>query len=235
VLKVDLHLHTREDPIDIIEHGAAALIDRAVHAGFHALALTLHERQFVDPALLAYARNRGILLVPGIERTIAGRHVLLLNFPASAAESARTFDDVARLRARGDGLVIAPHPFFPGASCLGSDLERHADLFDAVEWSYFWTRGVNFNARAAAWARRRGKGIVGNSDLHDLRQFGRTYSLVDAPCDAVAMCDAIRRGRVSIVTEPVPALELTRVFGGMLLRGMRRRESALATPMPAGH
>jgi len=29
--------------------------------------------------------------------------------------------------------VVAPHPFFPTSSCLGRDLERHADLFDAVE------------------------------------------------------------------------------------------------------
>jgi hypothetical protein len=222
VLKVDLHLHTGEDPVDILSYDAAALVDRAAALGFQALAITLHERQHVDPILTGRARDRAIVLLPGIERTIEGRHVLLVNFPAGAAESASTFADVARLRTRANGLVIAPHPFFPGRRCLGASLDRHADLFDAVEWSYFWTRGANFNARAAGWARARGLPIVGNSDLHDLRQFGRTYSLIDAPADADAICDAIRRARVSLVTAPVPPPELAAVLLGMFVRGRRR-------------
>lgn len=234
MLKVDLHLHTGDDPVDLVEHTAAALVDRAAAAGFHALAVTLHERQLVDPTLTAYARDRGIVLVPGIERTIAGHHVLLLNYPASAAESAATFEDLARLRARGQGVVIAPHPFFPGPKCLGADLDRHADLFDAVEWSYFWMHGLNFNARAAAWARQVGKPLVGGSDLHDLRQFGRTYSYVDAEPDAASVCAAVREGRVSVVTEPAPVVELASVFGGMIVRSLRRRPDAITGPAVLG-
>ena len=232
MLKVDLHLHSGEDPVDLVEHTAAALVDRAAAAGFHALAVTLHERQLVDPALAAYARERGIVLVPGIERTIAGHHVLLLNYSASAAESASTFDDLARLRACGEGVVVAPHPFFPGPKCLGADLDRHADLFDAVEWSYFWLRGLNFNTPAAEWARRAGKPLLGGSDLHDLRQLGRTYSLVDAEPEVAAICAAIREARVSLVTEPAPLAQLAAVFGGMMLRSLRRRP-APADPVTA--
>jgi hypothetical protein len=101
-------------------------------------------------------------------------------------------------------------------------------VFDAVEWTYFWTRGVNFNARAARWARRHGKAIVGNSDLHDLRQLGRTYSLVDAPHDAAAICAAIRGGRVELATAPAPALQLADVLTRMLLRP--RKSTATLTP-----
>jgi predicted metal-dependent phosphoesterase TrpH len=203
-------------------HSAAALIDRAAALGFDALAITLHERQFSDPRATAYARERGITLIPGIERTVAGRHVLLLNFPGSAAESARTFDDVARLKVRHGGIVIAPHPYFPARSCLRGALVARPELFDAVEWSYFWTHGLNFNARAARWARAHGKPVVGNSDLHVLRQLGHTYSLVDAPPDAAAICDAIRAGRVTLQTEPVPVLELVNVFGRMALRPRKK-------------
>lgn len=199
-------------------HSAVALIDRAAALGFDALAITLHERQFSNPRARDYARDRGITLIPGLERTVQGRHVLLLGFPAPAAESARTFDDVARLRVRHKGLVIAPHPYFPARSCLRGALDARADLFDAVEWSYFWTRGVNFNAPAARWARAHGKPLVGNSDLHVLRQLGRTFTLVDAPPDAAAICDAIRAGRVTLQTEPVPVRELVDVLGRMSLR-----------------
>jgi predicted metal-dependent phosphoesterase TrpH len=230
VLKVVFDLHTGEDPVDRIPYTALDLVERAGRLGFNALAITLHDSQFADPSVTAFARERGITLVPGIERTVGGRHVLLLNFPAAATESVRTLDDVARLKRRGDGLVIAPHPFFPDRSCLGTLLDRHADLVDAVEWSYFWTRGVNFNARAARWARAHGKAVVGNSDLHDLRQLGRTYSLVDAPCDAGAICDAIRKGRVTLVTSPVPVFELADVFARMILRSRKR---PAARPMAA--
>lgn len=222
MLKVDLHLHTGEDPIDRIPHTAIDLVDRAAGLGFDALAITLHDCQFADARVSDYARERGITLIPGAERTIEGRHVLLLNFPAAAVESARTFDDVAKLKARTNGLVIAPHPYFPDRRCLRSRLDAHADLCDAVEWSYFWTRGINFNVRAARWAREHGKPVVGNSDLHDLRQLGRTYSWIDAPRDGAAICDAIRQGRVSLHTEPVPLFELVDVFARMTLRSRKR-------------
>jgi len=218
VLKVDFHLHTAEDPVDLIHHDARTLIDRAAAAGFGALAITLHDHQLDDRELTAYAREREIVLLPGLERTIQGKHVLLINFPRAAAEAVVTFRDLAWLKSRGNGLVIAPHPFFPGGTCLRSQLEAHANLFDAVEWTYFWTRQINFNARAARWARAHGKPIVGNSDMHDIRQLGRTHSLVDAAPDADAICEAVRDGRVEVITDPVPAIELALVFGGMTLR-----------------
>src|SRR5688572_21134274 len=116
MLKLDLHTHTADDPVDHIPHSSRQLIDRAAELGYDGLAITLHDRR-LDPAALApYAAERGILLIPGIERTIEGRHVLLLNF-SGAAEDVRSFADLARLKAKERGLVIAPHPFFPTGSC----------------------------------------------------------------------------------------------------------------------
>jgi predicted metal-dependent phosphoesterase TrpH len=222
VLKVDLHLHTGEDPVDRISYSASELVDRAVTLGFDALAITLHDSQFNDQRVFDHARERGIVLIPGVERTVEGKHVLLLNFPDEAVAAARTFEDVAKLKAQTGGIVIAPHPFFPDKSCLRSRLDAHADLFDAIEWSYFWTRATNFNARAERWARDHGKAIVGNSDLHDLRQLGRTYSTIDAAPEPSAICAAIRDGRVVHHTAPVPVLELVDVFARMTLRSRKR-------------
>ena len=220
VLKIDLHLHTSEDPQDRIPHSALELIDRAAALGYDALAITLHDSQLTDTRAFAHARERGLTLIPGIERTIRGKHVLLLTFPAADVHAAKTFDDVRRLKSRGDGLVVAPHPFFPSPSCLGRLLDDYADAFDAVEWSYFWSRQVDFNSRASQWAQSHDKPVVGNSDLHDLRQLGRTCSMVDAAPDPGAICDAVRHGRVELVTESVPVLELVDIFGGMIWRGL---------------
>ena len=183
MLKVELHTHTADDPIDRIPHTTFELIDRAVALGYDALAVTLHERQLDLRHVAPYAADRGLLLIPGVERTIEGKHVLLLNFE-TGAEDVRTFSDLARLKSRQPGLVIAPHPFFPSSVCLRADLERHAGLFDAVERNAMFTRSVDFNRRAERWAEQNGKPVVGNCDVHRLAQLGTTYSLVDAPADA---------------------------------------------------
>lgn len=201
MLKVELHAHSADDPIDRIPHTTRDLIDRASALGYDALAVTLHERQLPLAPFTAYAAARGVTLIPGIERSICGKHVLLLNF-SPAAETVNTFDDLARLRARESGLVVAPHPFFPAAHALNSELDAHGELFDAVEWHALFTPTLNFNRRAREWAKRHGKPMVGNGDVHRLRQFGSTYSLVDAAPHPDAICQAIRGGRVEVRASP---------------------------------
>src|SRR4026208_1816567 len=195
MLKVELHAHTADDPIDRIPHSSLELIDRAATLGYDALAITLHERQLDLRRLLPYAAERGVVLIPGVEQSIQGRHVLLLNFDKSA-EEVRTFEDLARLKHRQRGLVVAPHPFFPTMSCLWGLLDRHRDLFDAVEYNAMFTSSVNFNLAAERWAARHGKPLVGNGDVHRLHQLGTPYSVVEAAPDADAICAAIAEGRV---------------------------------------
>src|SRR5262249_39778709 len=137
-------------------------------------------------------------------------------------EDVHTFRDLARLKSRERGLVVAPHPFFPALSCLRDDLERHANLFDAVERNAMFTRSVDFNARAEAWAARHGKPMVGNGDVHRLGQLGTTWSLVDAPADADAICEAIRAGRVGVESRPLTWVEVARVLSAMGLDSLRR-------------
>ena len=83
---------------------------------------------------------------------------------------------------------------------MGTRLDAHAAWVDAVEINAMYTRYVNFNGRAIAWARAHGKPLVGNTDLHLLAQMGTTYTLVDAPPEPDAICDAIRHGRTEVRT-----------------------------------
>jgi predicted metal-dependent phosphoesterase TrpH len=226
VLKVDLHTHTSDDPIDQIPHSTDELIERAAKLHYRALAITLHDRQLDVRPFAEYAADRCITLIPGIERTIEGRHVLLLNF-TPATEWVNSFDDLADLKAREPGgLVIAPHPFFPIATSLRELMDRHADLFDAVEYNAMFTSLLDFNRHAEQWARAHGKPLVGNGDVHRLRQLGSTYSLVDAPPDAGAICDAIKRGHVGIHAEPLTmgtaATVMRQIWASELKRGLSR-------------
>ena len=133
MLKVELHTHTADDPKDYIAHTAEQLIDRAAALDYDALAITLHNKQLDVAPLSAYASRRELVLIPGVERDIQGKHVLLINF-SSRAPCVETFDDIASLKQdEPGGLVVAPHPFFPTGSCLRTAMNHYADLFDAVE------------------------------------------------------------------------------------------------------
>lgn len=244
MLKVELHTHTADDPVDAIPHTTFELIDRAAVLGYDAMAITLHERQLDLRRFAPYAAERRIVLIPGVERTIEGRHVLLLNF-ARGSEDVRTFADLARLKARVPGLVIAPHPFFPTTVCLRGALERHADLFDAVERNAMFIRGVDFNRAAERFAARHGKPVVGNCDVHRLAQLGSTYSLVDAPRDPDAICDAIAAGRVRVESRPLEWIEAAGVMASLMFAGLvpprfgaapsaRLKPSATRQPKPSG-
>lgn len=229
MLKVELHTHTSDDPLDRIPHSTTELIDRAAALGYDALAITLHDRQLDVSPLTSYAADRGIVLIPGIERTIEGRHVLLLNF-SSGAEDVRSFDDLAALKRERTGLVVAPHPFFPAPHSLLGRMNRHADLFDAVEYNAMYTSSLNFNLLAERWARAHGKPMVGNCDVHRLAQLGTTYSVVDADPNPTSICQAIAAGQVRVVTQPIAWSTAVRLFAGIVgaSLGLAARE-----PQPA--
>jgi predicted metal-dependent phosphoesterase TrpH len=216
MLKVDLHTHTADDPSDRIPYQTNELIDRASELRYDALAVTLHDCQLDLEPYRQYAAARGITLIPGIERTVQGRHVLLLNYSGAGAESVDSFEALARLRERERGLVVAPHPFFPALSALRGALIRHARLFDAVEWNGMFTRTLNFNVPAERWARRHGKPVVGSGDVHRLEQLGTTYSLVDADPDPASICDAIAAGRVRFVATPHSTFTAVRLMADLV-------------------
>jgi predicted metal-dependent phosphoesterase TrpH len=218
VLKTELHAHTRDDPHDHIPYSALQLIDRAANLGYGALAITLHERQLDIRDLVDYAAARDVVLIRGVERTISGKHVLLLNF-GKEAEAVNSFEALAALKKSApNGLVIAPHPFYPSRTCVGRLLDRYAELFDAVEFNAFYTSTVNvFNRTAVRWASAHGKPVVANADVHRLWQLGQTYSLVDAASSADAVCNAIRAGRVEICVAPLSLLRATTYLVDLLI------------------
>lgn len=230
MLKVELHSHTADDPRDRIPYSTAELIDRAARSGYDALAVTLHDRQLDLSRWRDYAAERDIVLIPGIERTVQGKHVLLLNFQ-SGTEDVRSFADLAELkRSQRGGLVVAPHPYFPAPSCLWGLLEDHADLFDAVEVNGMFTESVDFNAPARRWARATGKPLVGNGDVHRLAQLGSTYSLVDAEPHPDAICAAIVAGRVDVVARPHSWRTVGRILSELFLSSVLPGDGTVRAP-----
>jgi predicted metal-dependent phosphoesterase TrpH len=220
-LKADLHLHTREDPKERIGYNARELIELAHKRGFDVLSITHHDRVFHDDELVAYARERDILLIPGLEATIEGKHVLVLNVHCQT--ELKDFEDIRRIK-KGDTLVIAPHPYFPSMNSLHSKLDRHIDLFDAIEYCHFYFKHIDFNKKAVEMAENEGLPLIGTSDAHTRWQLGTTYSLIEAEKDVESVIKAIKAKRVEVVTNPLPICRLpqmglklfTHLFNGFL-------------------
>jgi hypothetical protein len=209
-LKADLHLHTAEDPNDRVSYTAKELISKAADEGFEVLAITNHQCLTFNQKLSAYARERGILLIPGMEMNVRHRHVLLLNPPNGRSVS--DFSSLSSLR-RPDRLIMAPHPYFPNPRSLNGHLLKNLKLFDAIEYCHFYSSRINFNQKAVALSKLHGVPLVGNSDTHFLPQLGTTYSLIYAEKEPEAIFEAIRQRRIEIVTRPLSHLEMGTFLG----------------------
>lgn len=205
LLKVDLHTHTADDPKEPIQHSSFELLDKAHSLGYDAISITSHNGITFGKYLQDYARELGIVLIPGVELTIRRKHVLVVNAHERILET-RTFDDLRRLRTP-ENLIIAPHPYFPGYSSLLWQVRTNIDVFDAIEFSWFYHSLINFNMFAMKTAARYGLPLVCTSDCHHLEKFGSAYSLVDAEKDRESIVEAVRRGRLEIAANPLRLVE----------------------------
>jgi predicted metal-dependent phosphoesterase TrpH len=207
-LKIDFHLHSREDPKDDLEHSAIELLHRARALGFNALAITLHNKVLNDPAVFETARELGLLLIPAVELRLEGADVVVVNLTPEEARGLRKLSDLVEFRQRRgrSAFIFAPHPFYKlGGSMGGRQLSEHIDLFDAIEICHFHTSWFDPNRNAIRAAERFQKPLIATSDTHRLAYFGDHYSLVQAPPDATPemIFDAIRAGCIRPVS---PAL-----------------------------
>src|SRR5450631_78281 len=184
-IKVDLHIHTLDDPKDVLDYSAHQLLERARGLGFRVLAITLHDAVFDRAEVFADAARIGVLIIPAAEVRLEGADVILLNVTASEIESLRTLNDLRALRSRrGQSLfTIAPHPFYILGSSLGAKLVRNIDCFDAIELCHFWTRFFNPNRRAMQVAARFKKPLIATSDAHQLHAFGSNYTSIPRPAE----------------------------------------------------
>jgi predicted metal-dependent phosphoesterase TrpH len=198
-LKAELHAHCNLDPSDyrVCRHTPEQLISKAAELNFQVLAITCHNIDIWTEDLSDYAQSLGITLIPGMEVSAEGtRHTLVYNFH-TGAENLNTLEKI-RARSREDTLVIAPHPYFPGRSCLRSLLERNLGIFDAIERSGFQVPGINFNRRGLKLSAKTQKPVVGNGDVHYLWQLGRTFTWIYAEPHVDSIVSAIRRGMVRV-------------------------------------
>src|SRR6266436_7804104 len=120
-IKIDLHIHTLDDPKDAVDFSAHQLLERAGSLGFGVLAITLHDAVFDRKEVFADAAAMGILLIPAAEVRLLGADVIVLNVTADEIAALKNFDDLRQLRARRGMSIftIAPHPFYVLGGSIG--------------------------------------------------------------------------------------------------------------------
>jgi len=235
-LRMEIHSHTDYDPRDWIEHSAEELIDEVARQGINVLAITCHRALQWSSQLKAYAEAADVLLIPAVEASIAGKDVLI--YGLEHFEHPMSFDQLRELRRQNPSiLTIAPHPFYPSSSCLGQKLFLYEDCFDAIEYCHFYTRQVNFNAKAVEAARKLNKPLVGTSDIHFLTQVGKTTSTVNVSEKTfAAVSAAIKAGQLELQTSPLSLsqliLQVLRMLwmnlkGSLLRRGLLARKAVV--------
>jgi predicted metal-dependent phosphoesterase TrpH len=193
------------------------LIFEGERLGFEVLSITCHDTDIWTESLAEYASSLGVLLIPGMEVTAEQtRHILVYNFNTTS----ENLDTIAKIRARSrtDTLVIAPHPYFPGRTCLRSLLEKNLAVFDAVECSGFQVPGLNFNRKGWRVTGEARKPMVAFGDVHHLWQLGRTFTWIYAEPDAQSVLQAVKEGFVRVEVSPLSWFEAAEWWATTLWR-----------------
>ena len=164
-IKIDLHIHTLDDPKDAIDFSAHQLLERARSLGFRVLAITLHDAVFDRKEVFADAAAMGILLIPAAEVRLLGADVIVLNVSRGRSCAAEEFR-------RSAAASVAPRQFCfydRAASVLRLwRLNRIAanlaeiDCFDAIEYLPFSFRAI----QSESWRKKSGSEVRETVNRH---------------------------------------------------------------------
>ncbi|MBW3022758.1 PHP domain-containing protein [Candidatus Woesearchaeota archaeon] len=219
MLKADLHLHTSEDPEDShISYTAKELIEYASELGFEVLSITNHNQLYYNQNIKKFAEKKGILLIPGTEISIKRKDVLVYNISKKDFAKIKNLEDIEKLKKRNKNMmVIAPHPYYFWRS-LGRDLVKKIKIFDAIEYSHFYSKKLNaMNKKAARVAHEYNKALVGTSDAHNLWRLNSTYSLINSKKEIKSVIEAIKKNKVKIVSKPLSPFKYLRIIFSLLI------------------
>jgi predicted metal-dependent phosphoesterase TrpH len=195
-LKIDSHVHTIYSVDSLIAPEEVAYY--AKRRGLDGVAVTDHDR--LDSAL-RMSKEKGFLILPGMEITSSDGHILALNIQDPVAKGLTAEETVDRIH-DGGGIAIACHP---GAMFKGSLGNHTTSMFDAVEV-------INSSAIPFRHSVKRGEQIasrlkiarVAGSDAHYGPEIGCAYTLVEAEPNADDIVNAIRRKQCQPFGKAIP-------------------------------
>jgi hypothetical protein len=194
----DLHVHSfySPDAADAPED----LIAAARRRGLQGIAITDHDSCGAHEALRASGLENaegtavdGFLVVPGVEVSTADGHLLCLGATLPDLAGRSSAEVVAAIHDRG-GVAIPAHPFDRWRSGICEVVLDHLPV-DALEVFNAAVTSRSYNARALAYAERRGLAQTAASDAHHASAVGVSRTVFSLETLSVpALLAAIRAG-----------------------------------------
>ncbi len=220
--RLDLHVHSTASPDGLVR--PAELVRIAARRGLSGLALTDHNS--IDGLREAMEEARatpGFTLVPGIEVSSSGGHVIGLGVSERVREGMSVEETVEGIRSMG-GLPVAPHPFRT-VTGIGEDAARSA-RFEALE-VLNGRSPRRKNLRSARLCASLGLRPSAGSDAHRPHEVGRCFVVLDSdPGGADGLVERVRRGGVRASGRSATIIELaghmSKIGRDWLRRGGRR-------------
>jgi len=212
IIRADLHIHSGDDPYDKLPYTVFDAIDQASARGINCIAITDHSRFSWTQKYYDHAKKRRVLLIPGIEKQIKGKDVIILNSDKEA-EKIKSFDDLRAYRS-DQHLIMAPHSFYPIKCALKKLLYEYADLFDVIEISSCYLSWFNrFNLKAKKAAIKLSKPLICNSDSHALWQIGNVWTEIEVDNFTIPdVITAIKNGKAKPSCRPMTHFEIFKFF-----------------------
>lgn len=168
-MKCDLHIHTH------YSHDSNALlkdiIDSAIEKGIDCLAITDHDEVEGANEAIEYARNKPILIIPGIEVKSRDGDILGLNIRKPIPKNLSAEQTIEKIKEQG-GLAIIAHPFGDW-----HPFERDlTDLIDKIDGIEIMNASVFIgNKKAQEFVKKHDLVFTAGSDAHCPKFIGRMY------------------------------------------------------------
>ncbi len=191
------------------------LVDHAVSLGHSFLSITDHDSQEAYPLVKEYAKQKGLLLIPGVEVTTRSNrlsrrrtHILAYGVEKKIPSRKSVKETIAAIHAEG-GIAVVAHPFcsrYGKVLYIGHQVGDYS--FDAVEVFNSDELPLD-NMRAQALALVLDLPGTGGSDAHALSNVGNTCLSFDIPVtdDWRVLIQAIKDRKHTIVGKQYNSLK----------------------------
>lgn len=173
-MRADLHVHS--DHSDDGKQTVEEILSRCKELGIGAVAIADHN--VFEAHKDAEALGSGIIIVPAMEVTSEGGHIIALGITSPVPRGRSVVETIELIHANG-GIAIAPHPY-RAWSGLGEGNVR-SNAFDAVEIANGRSRRAG-NVAAKRLAKLMSLPVVGGSDAHYREAIGRAYTELPDDC-----------------------------------------------------
>lgn len=192
MMKVDLHVHTRERSA-CAQSTETAMIESAISRGLDALVFTDHDR-LMSPTRLQKLNRRyaPFRIFGGVEVTVGNEHVLVIGLQHPYLEAGDwRYPQLHEFVHTHGGFMALAHPY-RYRNYIDLDIKRYPP--DAIE-GYSWNTPLDAAPRIYALARQLGIPVLANSDAHHVERLGNYYNQLTAwPVDEAALITALRAG-----------------------------------------